>query len=508
MRHVRKDILNGWKEIGGYVSRDTRTVERWEKQRGLPVRRVPGAGRATVYAVISEVDEWLAGTKILEQEETDSSQSGPFPIQATAEATESGRADLRVEGLPLPVPLLPSFQPVSQPKVIAPRLSPWANLVTRLDWRAAIAIVTVVAVSATIAGLHLLNQEKRRTAGSKPLDSMRILPYQSKVPGVDELCLNGVYSYEQRTPASLQHSYDDFVQAIAKDPNYAPAYAGLANTYNLMREYSHMPENEAYTKAKEAAEHAILLDPKLPQAHAALGFIDFFWEWDARKAEEEFQTSLSLDPYSGPTRHWYGSMLAHEGRFAEAVDQLDQARRLDTTSTAIFSTRALAWGLEGHRDEAVQQLKTVIAQAPTANSPHAILAILSLVAPRNPEQFLKESRIGANARDDRETLAQLDAGERGLQTGGEPGMWRAMLDTAQRQHPGPRDRTYIMVEAEAALGKNDAALADLLQLVQRHQPAAIGIMLDPLFTNLHNDPRCAELLSEMGLPPELANQRR
>jgi len=60
---VRKDILNGWKEIGGYVCRDIRTVERWEKQRGLPVRRVPGAGRATVYALISELDEWLANSK-------------------------------------------------------------------------------------------------------------------------------------------------------------------------------------------------------------------------------------------------------------------------------------------------------------------------------------------------------------------------------------------------------------------------------------------------------------
>ena len=63
MNQVRKDILNGWKEIGGYVGRDVRTVERWEKLRGLPVRRVPGAGRATVYALISELDEWLANSK-------------------------------------------------------------------------------------------------------------------------------------------------------------------------------------------------------------------------------------------------------------------------------------------------------------------------------------------------------------------------------------------------------------------------------------------------------------
>ncbi len=77
MSRVRKDILNGWKEIGGYVCRDIRTVERWEKSRGLPVRRVPGAGRATVYALISEVDEWLASTKLDESDDSSVAISQP-----------------------------------------------------------------------------------------------------------------------------------------------------------------------------------------------------------------------------------------------------------------------------------------------------------------------------------------------------------------------------------------------------------------------------------------------
>ena len=203
------------------------------------------------------------------------------------------------------------------------------------------------------------------------------VPYRSQVPGVDDLYLRGIYRYEQRTPDSLGHSLDDFSAAIAKDPNYAPAYAGLANTYNLMREYSVMPESEAYPKAKAADEHALALDPKLPQAHASLGFIDFFWSWDTTAAEREFRTALTLDPSSVLAHHWYGSMLTHEGRYSEAIQQLDLAQRLQPTSAAVLSTRALALGLSGRRGEAVDLLQDAINENPAASSPHEMLVILS-----------------------------------------------------------------------------------------------------------------------------------
>src|SRR5580704_14807423 len=97
MSRVRKDILNGWKEIGGYVCRDIRTVERWEKYRGLPVRRVPGAGRATVYALISEVDEWLASAKL--DEPDDSSRAISQPVgNGHLETTSTTTPDEAEEG--------------------------------------------------------------------------------------------------------------------------------------------------------------------------------------------------------------------------------------------------------------------------------------------------------------------------------------------------------------------------------------------------------------------------
>jgi tetratricopeptide (TPR) repeat protein len=318
---------------------------------------------------------------------------------------------------------------------------------------------------------------------------------------VDDLYLRGVYLYEQRTPETLSRSLDDFTSAIAKDPNYAPAYAGLANTYNLLREYSVMPDAEAYPKAREAAEHAVALDPKLPDAHAALGFIDFFWSWDTVSAEREFRTALALDPSSAVAHHWYGSMLTHEGRYPEAIEQLDLAQRLQPTSAAVLSTKALALGLSGHRSEAVDMLQDVINETPGVSSPHEILAILSKVEPREPARFLDETRRVAELRHSDEMLQLVAAAEPAYRAGGEEAMWSSILTTEEKLHPGASNRTYTMIEAEAALGRNDAAFADLAQLEQRRDPTLIGIVLDPTLSSLRRDRRFGELVASMGLPP-------
>jgi tetratricopeptide (TPR) repeat protein len=317
---------------------------------------------------------------------------------------------------------------------------------------------------------------------------------------VDELYLQGIYFYEQRTPESLTRSRDDFSEAIEKDPNYAPAYVGLANTYNLLREYSVMPDAVAYPKAKAAAEHAVALDPKLAPAHASLGFVDFFWSWDTAAAEHEFKTALALDPSSVLAHHWYGSMLTHEGRFKEAIEQLDIAQRLEPTSAAVLSTRALALGLSGHRGEAVDMLQDVINETPGVSSPHAILATLSKVQPQDPARFLDETRRVAELRHSDEMMQIAAAADSAYRTGGEGAMWAAILATEERLHPGADNRTYLMADAEAALGRNDAAFADLARLERRRDPQMIGIVIDPTFVSLREDPRFGQLVASVGLP--------
>jgi tetratricopeptide (TPR) repeat protein len=519
---VRKDILNGWKEIGGYVCRDIRTVERWEKQRGLPVRRVPGAGRATVYALISELDEWLANTKpdgtelATDGRERDRSlepvslYSSAPPSHRAAEkpvigsvaeqfsnfsptednATLQGRSPSPVKLRRMPAGGGPAH-PVTRHRMFIAAVTIAAGLICVLVWP------LVRSHAKTAAGPALPHTPYTLDATAKNPE----VPYRSQVPGVDDLYLRGIYRYEQRTPDSLRHSLNDFSAAIVKDPNYAPAYAGLANTYNLLREYSIMPDAEAYTKAKAADEHALALDPRLPQAHASLGFIDFFWSWDTVAAEREFRTALTLDPSSALAHHWYGSMLTHEGRYSEALEQLDIAQRLEPTSAAVLSTRALALGLSGHRGEAVDLLQDVLNESPAASSPHEILAILSKVQPRDPARLLDETRRVAELRHSGEMLQVTAAGETAYRSGGENAMWAAILAEEERLHPGASNRTYLMVQAEAALGRNEAAFKDLNLLLKRRDPGLIGIAMDPTLAPLHPDPRFVQMIASMGMPP-------
>ncbi len=295
MSQVRKDILNGWKEIGGYVCRDIRTVERWEKQRGLPVRRVPGAGRATVYALISELDEWLEKSKPEEMEPV-GVESVPEAIPVSqfdaqrlsqgVEAQVAGAADMRPLAADAELRVVANGVEQSgaaaAKESLGSRMREVAHSWLTLDLRRIIAGVTIAVamgllcvLASPLAQSHANPTVQPSKYTADPGQKNSEIPYRSQVAGVDDLNLKGIYFYEQRTPESLGRSRDDFSEAIEKDPNYAPAYVGLANTYLLLREYSVMPDAVAYPKAKAAAEHAVALDPKLAPAHASLGFIDF-----------------------------------------------------------------------------------------------------------------------------------------------------------------------------------------------------------------------------------------
>ncbi len=492
---VRKDILNGWKEIANYVGRDIRTVERWEKQRGLPIRRVPGAGRATVYAVVTELDEWFASARSQEDED---SVDDVAPI-----ADGFGAAAL--EGVLLQASAMSSEPPLA---IDVPDASPsvaGSSSHTRW-WVAGVAAVSLCALAVAL----VVRRDHREaaasaahTAATAPLhysfDAAHNpdgVPYPSRVAGVDELCLRGIYSSEQRTADSLRYSLQYFNQAIAKDPDYAPAYSGLATAYLLTREYAVMSDAKAYPLAEVAAQKAVQLDPNLAQAHASLGFIYFFWIGDPVAAEREFRTALRENSSAVLTHHWYGSVLTHEGRYTEALDQLNLAQHLAPTSAAILSSRALAIGLSGHRDEAVDMMQELLNEVPAAPSPHQIIAILSLVEPRDIPRWLDESRRVSEMRHDTQSQKILAQSEAAYRSGGEKAMWQVIARLNHASVPASEPRPYNEGSAEAALGHFDAAFPILMADAKRHDHESLIVAMDPLLTELRNDPRYPQLLAE------------
>src|ERR1700690_4450127 len=125
----------------------------------------------------------------------------------------------------------------------------------------------------------------------------------------EEFYLKGRFYWSKRTPDSLNKAVDSFTQAIVHDPNYAQAYVGLADSYNLLREYTLMPPSEAFPRALAAAKKAVELDPLSSEAHASVAFVSFYGMWDARTAEVEFQRAIELNPNNAVAHHWYATYL-------------------------------------------------------------------------------------------------------------------------------------------------------------------------------------------------------
>ena len=492
MMIVKKDILQGWNEIATYLSRDVRTVKRWEKQRGLPVRRMQGDGRANVYAFLEELDLWLSTGKAAEP--IWSAEPDLEAVIAEASSLEEPPSEMGVTvQVPDPLPTGPSVatKPVSQGRR---RVLPWMWAVSAV----CACLLTTALISRRSESSALKHfSEGKRTSIRTGLESSAA---RTTAPRLQQLCMQGSYLFEQRTPETLEKAKLDFDEAIATDATYAPAYVGLAKVYDLLREYSMVSSAQAFPLAKQAAQHAIALDPKLAEAHAALGFEEFFWEWDSVSAEREFRTAIALDPGSALAHQWYGSMLMHQSRLAEALEELDRAQVLHPASAGVLRTRAYALGLSGRRNEAADLLQEILTKIPDSAPLHFILAQLSLQEPRDIPRYLEEIRRFAELRHDNDAKELVPLLERVYQRKGERAMWSAMLDRQEHLHPAPAHRTYQMVQAEGALGENEAVLRDLTQLVRDHDPAMTGLKIEPLLSSVRGDPRFAEVLDGVGLP--------
>ena len=269
--------LTSWKEIAAFVGRGERTVKRWEQSRGLPVRRYPGAANASVFAYVDEIEAWLRG------------HTGE---QARVPEVAADRVGLR------------------DPKVTWP-LKYWAA--------AGLPALVVLATAAALAFGALTAAHTR---------SVRSTSARNHRPSAaaNELYVSGLHEWQTRTPAGLARSIADFHLAIARAPDFAKAYAGLAAAYNLQREFSTLPAEQLYPKAEEAAAQAIALDPSLASAHAALAFDLFYWSRNPSAAQKEFKIALAFDPESAVTHEWYATCLMTLGEFAPALVEIEKAQ--------------------------------------------------------------------------------------------------------------------------------------------------------------------------------------
>ncbi|HUA16387.1 MAG TPA: tetratricopeptide repeat protein [Verrucomicrobiae bacterium] len=336
-------------------------------------------------------------------------------------------------------------------------------------------------------------------AGSRKSPALEArIPAGSTNSDAEHFYLQGRFYWQERTPDGLNKAVDAFTQAIIRDPNYAPAYVGLANSYNLLREYTVMPANEAYPRALAAAQRAVELDDQSSEAHASLAFVLFNGMWDVSNADREFRRALALDPNNAVAHHWYATYLATVGRHAESLAEIDRAQTLDPSSKAILADKGDLLFVAGRQQDALELLKQLEASEPDFISPHRYLRVIYF-ANGDYANFLEEWKKEALLMRDALGLKLVEAGEEGLDKGGEQGMLFSIRGVEKRLYQRGSVSAYSMAQTDALLGDKKDALQYLKIAFDDHDESVIQLKIDPELSNLRQEPAYNDLVARVGL---------
>ena len=284
-----------------------------------------------------------------------------------------------------------------------------------------------------------------------------------------------------------------FQLAIAKDPNYAAAYAGMADAYGLLAFFAYLPTKETLAKAEEAADKALQLDESVGEAHASLGLASFFnWKWHV--AERELRRAIELNPNSSKAHQYYGWYLSSQGRLDDAVAEHMSAISLDPTSQ--LSNQCLCGMYYSTReyDKSIEQCLKVIAMYPGSSMPHDQLSGAYEQKGLYDKALREQQRSLTLA--GQEELATLLG--RAYSAQGWKGVLRKQIEVYQRRDTNIYDPVTVAANY-AELGEKDKAFFWLDRSYNEHL-IPFYIKVQPAFDNLRSDPRYADLLRRMGLP--------
>jgi len=318
--------------------------------------------------------------------------------------------------------------------------------------------------------------------------------------------LRGIYLWNRRGADNLTRSITYFERAVAIDPQYGRAYAGMASVYALLPEYTDSPPPDVLQRTRDAAGKALAIDSTLAEAHTALGLASIH-AWDFPMAERQYRMAIAREPQYPTGHQWYGEFLFRTGRTDSAIAELGRAVALDPL--APIPTSALAFGLNlaGRYDEAILAARRGLELAPMTGLIHAVIA---------------DSRIGkkdyAGAVREMETAAGLDqtvAARQGALAyaygiAGEKAKARAMLMKFEERDRAGKFSPFAIALAHLGLGENDAALTALERAVDQREIAltATSILNEAKWDPVRGQPRFTRVLERMNLGQYIAGQNR
>jgi len=311
-----------------------------------------------------------------------------------------------------------------------------------------------------------------------------------------DLYLKGRYFLNQRNAQGFQRAIDYFQQAIAKDPRYALAYAGLADSYALTSSYNLDPDENLIPKARAAALRALQINENLAEAHTSLALIAENYDWDWQTAGKEFRRAIELDPNYPTAHHWYAEYLAWQGRFDEALAESERARQLDPLSLIISADRGAILYYSRQYDRAIEQLGTVLDMDSDSFRAHVIL-VLTYV---QKDQFAKALADIEKWRwaDDSPGIWALQAYVYG-RAGQQLQARRALAKFEQLNRHGQVDPAAMHVLAYAGMGDKEKLFNALQQASLERSNSLTALKVDPVYDPFRADSRFQALLRHVGL---------
>ena len=314
-------------------------------------------------------------------------------------------------------------------------------------------------------------------------------------PAAMDLYIQGRYWWNKRG-AGLLRSIDAFTMALDHDPTFALAYSGMADAYVQLGYGSLLRPDDAFPKARAAAERALQLDPTLAEPHAALGFVKLYYEWDWAGAEAEFRRALALNPSYATAHEWYGLFLAVMGRYDEAREHVRRAQRLDPLSTAVAGTAAWVLYYAGQNDEAERELRVALRADSTFALGHFYLGRVHQARGRL-DSALTEYRSTGALRDWVPTIAAVGHVQGSQRRRAEAAATLHRLDSLSRKE---YVTAYAVALVHASLGQHDSAFTWLDRAVAERTHWLVWLRRDPRWTSIRSDPRFETLARRLKLP--------
>ena len=364
-----------------------------------------------------------------------------------------------------------------------------------IDWRRWTSLLTIAVLLIAVTGIYFKwpRSQSRSQSQSRAGDSRPTLAVNSAE--AHDLYLKGMYYWNQRTVTGFQQAIEYFQGATAKNPNYAQAYAGLANSYTLLTAYSSVSANLYVPQARAAALRALQIDQGSAEGHTALALILQNHDWDWRTSETEYRRAIELDPNYATAHQWYAEHLMWLGRFDEALKESEKARQLDPLSLIIAADYGAILYFSRQYDRAIEQLHAVLRKDPSFHTGNLI--IYACVENRMFTQALANTeRLRPFFGEGPwywSTLAYIYG------RAGRPEQARRELEKLEKLNRRQPVDHVTMLWAHLGVGSKEEALTDLERSYSEHFTFLTGLNVEPAFDPLRGDPRFKDLLRRVHL---------